>query len=55
MCITMWMNSGNVPSGKHQGHVLCDPRAGLFPAPVPVPAWENRPWHLVHFSKLLGN
>ena len=55
MCATMWMNSENMPSGNHHGHVLCDPKAGSLPAPVPVPAWEKGTWHLVHFSKLLGN
>ena len=55
MCATMWMNSENMPSGNHHGHVLCDPKAGPLPAPVPVPAWEKGTWHLVPFSKLLGN
>ena len=55
MCATMWMNSENMPSGNHHGHVLCDPKAGSLPAPVPVRAWEKGTWHLVHFSKLLGN
>lgn len=43
MCATMWMNSENIPSGKHQGHVLCDPRAGRFPAPVRSPRGRTEP------------